>query len=277
VVKDRTELDQRAAGAQRLMGRVCIVTGSGQGIGRATARRLAAEGARMVIADRIAETADATVEELQTHGVEAVASYSDVSSYAGASLVMQCALDTFGCVNVLVNSVGGTIWWKRFHQYTEEEILLELERSLYTTLWCSRAVLPIMIEQGGGAIVNVSSSVVEGGLFRTPYAISKGGVEAMTRTLASEYGSYGIRVNAVSPGSTTILDRVTSRLTLRPGVVAAPDPDSDVLVAEARGDLTKRALGRAGTPEEQAAAIAFLASDDSSYMTGQILHVSGNP
>jgi dihydroxycyclohexadiene carboxylate dehydrogenase len=277
VTDDRRELDPLAAGAQRLAGKVCVVTGSGQGIGRAVARRLAAEGARIVVAEWVAETAHAALEELHAHGVDAVVAVEDVSTSAGAKRLMQSALDAFDRIDVLVNSVGGTIWWKRYGDYTEEEIQRELDRSLFPTLWCCHAVLPIMVQQYTGSIVNLSSGIVEGGLFRTPYAISKGGVEAMTRTLASEYGSYGIRVNAVSPGSTAIRDRFTSRLTLRPGMVAEASPDLDARVAEARGDLTKLALGRQGTPEEQAAAVAFFACDDSSYVTGQILRVSGDP
>jgi NAD(P)-dependent dehydrogenase (short-subunit alcohol dehydrogenase family) len=118
---------------------------------------------------------------------------------------------------------------------------------------------------------------VRGGRYRTPYAVAKGGIEAMTRTLANEYGRHGIRVNAVSPGSTAVPDRVTSRLTLRPGIVADPAENMENYIAEGRGDLGKIALGRQGAVEEQAAAIAFLACDDASYITGQIINVIGEP
>lgn len=270
-------LDLRAAGARRLQNKVCVVTGAGQGIGRATARRLGAEGGRIVVAERIAAAATETVRQLADSGVEAVAIVADVGSYAECRRLMGETLARWGRIDVLANVVGGTIWWQPYHDYSEEQIERELERSLYPTLWCCSAVLPVMIAQQSGAIVNVSSGIVRGGLYRTPYAVAKGGVEAMTRTLANEYGPHGIRVNAIAPGSTGVPDRVTSRLTLAPGVVADPTPRMDEYIKVARGDLSKIALGRQSVPEEQAAAIAFLASDDASYITGQIINVVGEP
>jgi NAD(P)-dependent dehydrogenase (short-subunit alcohol dehydrogenase family) len=271
------DLDPRAAGGMRLAGKVCIVTGSGQGIGRATARRLAAEGGRIVVAERVGESAAETLSQLHAHGVEAIQVLADVSSLSEAQRLMREASQKFGRIDVLVNVVGGTIWWQPYHLYTQEQIGLELERSLYTTLWCCHAVLPYMMEQKSGSIVNLSSAVVRGGLYRTPYAISKGGIETMTRTLASEYGRYGIRVNAVSPGSTAVTDRVTSRLTLRPGLVAQQADNTEQHFEEARGNLQQLALQRQSLPAEQAAAIAFLASDDGAYVTGQIINCFGDP
>jgi NAD(P)-dependent dehydrogenase (short-subunit alcohol dehydrogenase family) len=270
-------LDPRAAGGRRLNGKVCIVTGAGQGIGSATARRFGAEGGRIVVAERIEATAHATAHQLVEAGVDAIAVIADVGTYAGAQRLMHETVARWGRIDVLANVVGGTIWWQPYHRYSEEQIGLELERSLYPTLWCCSAVLPIMMAQKAGAIVNVSSGIVRGGLYRTPYAVAKGGVEAMTRTLANEYGRHGIRVNAVAPGSTAVPDRATSRLTLRPGIVADPAENMADYVKEGRGDLGKIALGRQSAVEEQAAAIAFLASDDSSYITGQIIDVIGEP
>ncbi len=270
-------LDPRAAGARRLQDKVCIVTGAGQGIGRATARRLGAEGGKIAVADRIADSAAETVRQLTEAGVEAVAIVADVGRYAECQRLMRETVAHWGRIDVLANVVGGTIWWQPYHEYFEEQIERELERSLYPTLWCCSAVLPIMIAQKSGVIVNVSSGIVRGGLYRTPYAVAKGGVEAMTRTLANEYGPHGIRVNAIAPGSTAVPDRVTSRLTLAPGVVADPAARMDDYVKEGRGDLSKIALGRQSAPDEQAAAIAFLASDDASYIAGQIINVVGEP
>jgi NAD(P)-dependent dehydrogenase (short-subunit alcohol dehydrogenase family) len=272
-----SELDPKAAGARRFVDKVCVVTGAGQGIGRAVARRLGAEGGRIVVAERVEASATETTRQLTAHGVEALEVIADVSTWGGANALMQRAVDGFGRVDVLVNIVGGTIWWQPYHLYTEEQINLELERSLFTALWCCSAVLPLMIERKSGAIVNLSSAVTRGGLYRVPYAVSKGGIEALTRTLAGEYGRYGIRVNAVSPGSTAVPDRVTPRLMLKPGVVAEAAEGTPAYFEEARGDLTKLALQRQSQPPEQAAAIAFLASDDASYITGQIINCFGDP
>jgi len=271
------QLDAKASGARRLAGKVCVVTGAGQGIGRATARRLAAEGGKIVIAERVEASASAALQELTDHGVEAIKVLADVSKMGEARGLMRQTVDAFGQIDVLVNVVGGTIWWQPYHLYSEEQIQLELERSLFTALWCCSAALPYMIERKSGSIVNLSSFVTRGGLYRVPYAVSKGGIEALTKTLAGEYGRHGIRVNAVSPGGTAVPDRVTSRLMLTPGVNAEPAPMTDAHFAEARGDLMKLALQRQSQPDEQAAAIAFLASDDASYITGQILNCFGEP
>jgi len=269
-----TPLDPRTGGAMRLKDKVCIVTGAGQGIGRAAARRLGAEGGKIVVAERIVESAHETLRQLEEGGVEAIAVSADVSDFAEAEGLMKRTAAKFGRIDVIVNVVGGTIWWQPYHLYTHEQIKLELERSLNTTLWCCHAVLPYMIEQRSGSIVNISSGITNGGLNRVPYGVSKGGVDVLTRLLAEEYGQYGIRVNAVSPGRTTIPDRVTSRLTLKPGVEAEPGEYQEKFYQQTRDDRPN-ALRRTASPAEQASAIAFLASDDASYVTGHILDCSG--
>jgi len=271
------ELDARAAGAHRLKDKVCVVTGAGQGIGRATARRLGQEGGKIVVADRVDASATQTETELRDHGVEVMKALVDLSTFAGAQDLMTQAQKTYGRIDVLVNNVGGTIWIKPYHLYTEEEVKLELERSLYPTLWCCLAVLPIMMEQRSGSIVNLGSQSTRG-LYRLPYAASKGGILALSKVLAMEYGRYGIRVNTMAPGGTEITDRVTPRQFIRPGVTA-----DDGVKAEAENyrqemaeDIrNQQALQRRGLPEEQAAAIAFLASDDASFITGQVINCSG--
>jgi dihydroxycyclohexadiene carboxylate dehydrogenase len=271
------ELDVRAAGARRLKDKVCVVTGAGQGIGRAAAKRLGAEGGKIVVADRIAESATKTQDELRGHGVEAIASIVDLSTLAGAQQLVREAVNAYGRIDVLVNNVGGTIWIKPYHLYTEDEVKLELERSLFPTLWCCSAILPIMMKQNSGSIVNIGSQAIRG-LYRVPYAASKGGILALSKVLSLEYGRYGIRVNTVSPGGTDIPDRVTPRLMIKPGVMV--DEGAKAQADEFRREMmqdsqNQQALKRRGLPEENAAAIAFLASDDASFITGQVIDCSG--
>jgi dihydroxycyclohexadiene carboxylate dehydrogenase len=271
------ELDDRTAGARRLKDKVCVVTGAGQGIGRATARRLGQEGGTVVVADRIDATATEALAELRNHGVEAMKSIVDLGTFAGAQNLVSQTLEAYGRIDVLVNNVGGTIWMKPYHLYTEEEVVLEIERSLYPTLWCCLAVLPIMMAQKSGSIVNLGSQAIRG-LYRVPYAASKGGILALGKVLAMEYGRYGIRVNTVSPGGTDIADRVTPRLLIRPGFTADEGAKSEAenYRREMMEDSqNQQALRRRGLPEEQAAAIAFLASDDSSFITGEVINCSG--
>jgi len=271
------ELDARAAGAKRLQDKVCIVTGSGQGIGRATARRLGEEGGTIVVAERVDESATRTTAELRENGVEAMKVLADVGSLAGAQDLMSQVVKAYGRIDVLVNNVGGTIWAQPYHKYTEEQVNLELERTLYPTMWCCLAVLPIMMEQRSGSIVNLGSQSPRG-LHRLPYAVGKGGIFALTKVLAMEYGSYGIRVNTVSPAGTAVPDRITSRLQIGPGIMA--DEDSSEDAGEYRRLMNEdirnqQAIKRSGLPEEQASAIAFLASDDASFITGQVINCSG--
>ena len=271
------ELDPRAAGARRLKNKVCVVTGAGQGIGRAIARRLGQEGGKIVVADRVDEGATQTTEELREHDVEAIKSLVELSTFSGAEEMMAKALEAFGRIDVLVNNVGGTIWIKPFHLYTEEEIKLELDRSLMPTLWGCRAVLPIMMEQEAGSIINIGSQSVRG-LYRAPYASSKGGILALGKVLAMEYGRYGIRVNTVSPGGTDIPDRITSRLSLGDGVMAEDlaQEQADEFRGEMVADIrTQQSLHRRGVPDEHAAAVAFLASDDAGFVTGDVINCSG--
>ena len=148
---------------------------------------------------------------------------------------------------------------------------------MYPILWCCLAVLPIMMEQRSGSIVNLGSQSVRG-LYRAPYAVGKGGIAAMTKGLSMEYGEYGIRINTVSPCGTAISDRVTPRLQISAGVIATEDDpeEAEAYRRAMREDInSQQAIKRPGLPEEQAAAIAFLASDDASFITGQVINCSG--
>jgi NAD(P)-dependent dehydrogenase (short-subunit alcohol dehydrogenase family) len=267
-------LDKLAAGGKRLKGKIAIVTGAGQGIGRATAFRFAEEGARIVVAERNETSAAETASRIVDAGHEAVAVAGDLGKLSQAERLMEACLDAYGRIDILANVVGGTIWWQPFERYDEAQVLAELERSLLTTLWCCKAVLPHMIAQRGGAIVNFGSSVTRGGLYRVPYAVSKGGVEVLTRTLAAENGRHGIRVNCVAPGTTIINDRSTSRLELGSGQTATASAGTDAMVQEAR-DARPTALGRSGRAEDHAGVAAFLASEDAAFVTGQIIECNG--
>ena len=260
-----------------LDGRVAVITGGGDGIGGAISRLFAAHGAKVEIAEIEEERAERAVSEIREAGGSARAHVLDVRKDSAVAELRDAVVAEHGGIDVLVNNVGGTIWMKPFHLYTEDEVEHELERSLKPTLWGCRAVLPIMMQQGAGSIVNLGSQSVRG-LYRLPYAASKGGILALGKVLAMEYGRYGIRVNTVSPGGTDIPDRVTSRLSLRPGVMAAdlPQQEGDDFRREMSEDIrNQQSLRRRGMPEEQAAAVAFLASDDASFITGDVINCSG--
>src|SRR3954467_6131614 len=269
------DLDHRAAGGHRLKRKNLCCPGAGAGHGPAAAKRLGAEGGTIVVADRVDEGATQTMAELNEHGVPALKILVDLGTLTGAKELMSKTMAAYGRIDVLVNNVGGTIWIKPFHLYTEEETTMELERSLYPTLWGCLAVLPIMMKQKSGSIVNLGSQSTRG-LYRLPYATSKGGILALTKVMAMEYGRYGIRINAMAPGGTEISDRVVSRQFIKPGhTVEEPALEAEYRREMAEDIRNQQALRRRGLPEEQAAAIAFLASDDASFITGQVINCSG--
>ena len=249
----------------RFAGKVAVVTGAAQGIGRDVALRLAQEGAHVVLADR----SDLVHEARDEAGGDALAVVADMERYADCCRLMDAASERFGRLDVLVNNVGGTIWAKPYADYEEEQIEAEIRRSLFPTLWCCRAVLPAMLAGGGGAIVNVSS-VATRGLNRVPYAAAKGGVNALTAGLAWEYAEQGIRVNAVAPG---ITDAPPRRIPRHTATRTPADAAGFQVVVDQSVQSTF--MKRYGTTGEQAAAILFLASDEASYITGTTLPVAG--
>jgi len=246
--------------AGRFAGKSGIVTGAAQGIGRAVAVAMAAEGGRVTLVDR-SELVHGVAEEIGGSAIVA-----DLEVYAECVRVMKQA---GGRIDILVNNVGGTIWAKPFAAYEEAEIEAEIRRSLFPTLWCCRAVLPHMLQGGGGVIVNVSS-VATRGVNRVPYAAAKGGVNALTASLAFEYAQHGIRVCAVAPGGTDAPPRKVPRN------AAVPTEQERAWYKEIVDQTVSSSLmHRYGTIAEQAAAILFFASDEASYITGTTLPVAG--
>ena len=269
-------LDARAAGARRFEGQVAVITGAGQGIGAATARRLAQEGARVVIGDMVEESSQRVCDELTAFGGEAAVCLGELSRWENAQTLMAFAHEQFGRIDVLANVAGGTIWFQSFQYYTPEQIQAEIDKSFWTAMWCCRAALPYMIEQKSGAIVNVATHAVTGA-FRVPYAAAKAGQIGLTTSLSREVASLGIRVNCMAPSGTLAEDRVTPR---NYGISALPPqlPQEELEFQETYRQQTRLSeipMGRRGEADEQAAAIAFLASHDASYITGQVLAVGG--
>jgi dihydroxycyclohexadiene carboxylate dehydrogenase len=248
--------------------KVVVVTGAAQGIGRGVALAMADEGAAVVLCDR-SELVHEIADEVSRKGTRCIAVIADLETYDGACAMTAAALEKYGRVDVLVNNVGGTIWAKPYQEYEEKQIEAEVRRSLFPTLWCCRAVLPSMLAQQRGAIVNVSS-IATRSIYRVPYAASKGGVNALTASLAFEHAGDGIRVNAVATGGTEAPQRRVPRNT-------ATQSEQEAIWYQGIVDQTiaSSLMHRYGTIEEQVNAILFLASDDASYITGTVLPVGG--
>ena len=253
---------------KRFAGKTAVVTGAAQGIGKAVALRLAAEGATVALIDRSPFVEKVRKEIVAKRGKSAVF-LADLEHADECRKAIEEAGAVSGRIDILVNNVGGTIWVKPFEQYRVEEITAEINRSLFPTLWCCHAVLPTMIAQGAGSIVNVSS-VATRGLYRVPYSAAKGGINAITTCLAFENAHREIRVNGVAPGGTNAEPREIPRNTEK------MSKDEEQWYQE----MVDQSIGftfmkRFGTPNDQADAILFLSSNEAEYITGLTIPVAG--
>nr|WP_314541260.1 SDR family oxidoreductase [uncultured Massilia sp.] len=240
----------------KLAAKVAIVTGAAQGIGLACAQRLVREGARVMLVDVRPEGAAAAAQL----GADARFFQADVGVKADVDAMLAATLDAFGRVDILVNNAGVT-HAASFLDLAEDDFDRVLRINLKSMFLCSQAVARAMVAQGGGSIVNMSSVNAELTIpNQVPYVISKGGVNQLTRVAAISLAEHGIRVNAVGPG--TILTELAKE-----AVLASPEARRTI--------LSRTPLGRCGEPEEIASIVAFLASDDASYMTGQTLYADG--
>ncbi len=241
------------------VGKVVLVTGGSRGIGRAIVLAFAELGAYVTFCYRAdAAAAEAVVQEASARGCAAAAVQADVGVSEQASALVSGVLERHGQLDILVNNAG--VFPRRsFAEISDAEWEEVLRTNLHSAFYCSRAALPAMSAAGHGAIINMASiSGRRGSAFHAHYAAAKGGLLALTRSLAKEAISHGIRVNAVSPG------RI----------------DTDMMVVGYRSEEASRLLrdvpiGRFGTPEEVAQAVVFLASDASSYLVGETIEING--
>ena len=245
----------------KLKDRVAIVTGGGQGIGRAICLIFAREGASIVVADRNPETARETTGLIEEAGFEALSVRADVSDEGEVARMIDATIDRFGRLDCASNNAA---LGAGFHPLTELD-RARWDRCLgvsLTGVWlCMKYEIPAMLKTGGGSIVNISSlSGMNGQANQAAYAASKGGVIALTKTAAAEYATRGIRVNAVAPGGIET-----------PGIAAY----FETFPAVRDVTIATHAMRRLGRPEEIADAVVHLCSDRSSFMTGHVMTVDG--
>lgn len=244
-----------------LSNKIGLVTGSGQGIGRAIALSFAREGAKVVVADFNEEMGQQTVDLITNAGGSASFIYGDMSKEDSVKTTVDFVISTYGRLDIACNSAAVSRGSGPIHKYEHSIFDQTLEMCLTNTWLCMKHEISAMLENGGGAIVNISSNAsLRGQAFNTAYAAAKGGVNILTKSAAAEYGAKGIRINAVSPG-----------VVLTPGLEKYFEEQPD----KAEGLKKKSVMNRLGAPEEIAEAVSFLSSERASFITGQILSVDG--
>jgi 3-oxoacyl-[acyl-carrier protein] reductase len=250
-------------GSKRFEGRVAVVTGAAQGIGAAIARRLASEGAAVAVADLTADRGRETVEAIVKDGGRAKAFGADVSRTADVEALVAGVVAEFGKVEILVNNAGITRDNLLF-KMTDEDWDAVVNVNLRSAFLMSRECQKHFVQQKYGKIVSLSSRSALGNRGQANYAASKAGIMGLTATLAIELGPFGVNVNAVAPGyiATAMTDATARRVGL--------DPEE---LKKAAAEQTP--VRRVGEPEDIAATVAFLAADESSFISGQTIHVNG--
>jgi len=238
--------------------KVAIVTGSARGLGAATARRLAEEGAKVVVTDILREQAEATAASLRDDGLQAHCIVADITKGAEVQRLVDEAVAHFGGVHILVNNAGFPRD-RYLVKMSEDDWDLVMEVMLKGAFLASKAVMPRFIEQGWGRVINISSRAHFGNPTQANYSAAKAGLIGMAKALAIEEGRYGITVNCVAPGfmETEMVQ-----------ALATYEPIKERAVA-------MQPIKRVGKPADIADAVAFLASERASFITGEVLHVTG--
>lgn len=247
----------------RLSGKVCLVTGGGSGIGRATCELFMREGARVAVMDRNGETAEETQRSAERFGAEAIAIRADIGSTPDVDRMIDETMDKWGRLDVLVNNSGYGIPGS-VPETSEEDWTALMNVNVTGIFRACRRAIPIMAAAGGGVIVNVASVVASVGITnRAAYCASKGAVAALTRAMALDHVGQKIRVNAVAPG--------TIHSPFFDDMLAKSDNPQQLLA----GLESRQAMKRLGKPDEIAHGILYLASDESAFCTGTILTIDG--
>jgi NAD(P)-dependent dehydrogenase (short-subunit alcohol dehydrogenase family) len=244
----------------RLEGKVAVVTGGNAGIGEAVAKRFADEGASVVVTGRRQQELDRVVSGIRHNKGKALAVAGSVTDEAHAQDVAQRTLDSFGHIDILVNNAGIGDFGKRLHETDDATWTTVLDVNLTGVFRMTRAIVPQMLKQGRGAIVNISSIASLVGIPTvSAYAASKGGLDALTRAVAIDYAPDGIRCNVVNPG---LIDTPMAA-----PLMANPDMLKPI--------LAQYAIRRPGTPEEVANMVLYLASDEAAWVTGGTFTIDG--